>query len=75
MIELDPDRPGTVEIDLPEGRKRQPCLDLDDLRRLAALARILEEATGRSQDVEFGFRPDGALFVFQVRRVVPRRPR
>ena len=39
------------------------------------LARILEEATGRAQDVEFGFTEDGALVVFQARRVVARTGR
>ena len=73
-IELDPERDGTVEVELPESRRRQLCLEPGELRRLAELALVLEESTGRSQDVEFGFRPDGTLFVFQVRRVVPRRP-
>jgi pyruvate,water dikinase len=75
MIVLDPDRAGTVESEVPADRAGRPCLDGDDLGRLAELARVLEEATGRSQDVEFGFREDGTLMVFQVRRVVPRRPR
>lgn len=72
MIVLDTDRPGTLEADIPPDRLDRPCLDTDDLGRLAALARALEEATGRSQDVEFGFSEDGTLLVFQVRRVVPR---
>jgi len=72
-LALDPDRPGTVEVALPEKQADRPCLDAADLARLAELARAIEEATGRDQDVEFGFDDAGALVVFQVRRVV--RPR
>ena len=46
-------------------------LSEEELVLLAKLARSLEEATGRSQDVEFGFDPEGNLLLFQVRRVVP----
>jgi hypothetical protein len=30
--------------------------------------------TGRAQDIEFGFDHSGGLVVFQLRRIVPRRP-
>jgi len=73
-IVLDPERTGTVEEPLPESLNGRPCLEPEDLRRLAELARNLETATGRGQDVEFGFTEGGDLMVFQVRRVMtPRR--
>ena len=72
-ITLDPEKPGTMEETIPAEMAQRPCLDSDDLSRLASLARALEEATGRSQDVEFGFAADGTLMVFQVRRVVSGR--
>jgi phosphoenolpyruvate synthase/pyruvate phosphate dikinase len=72
-IELAPTGMGTVEIPLPSEQRERPCLSADDLRRVAALARSLEEVTGRAQDVEFGFDHDGGLIVFQMRRIVPRR--
>jgi phosphohistidine swiveling domain-containing protein len=72
-IVLDPGRTGTVEEPLPESLKGRPCLDQENLRRLAELARNLETATGRGQDVEFGFTESGDLMVFQVRRVMPPR--
>ena len=71
-IELAREGIGTVEIPLAPAQRGTPCLGRDDLRSLAALARELEEATGRAQDVEFGVDEDG-LVVFQVRRIVPRR--
>ncbi len=71
-LALDPSGTGTVEAPLPPDRIGQPCLDARDLARLAALAGALEAATGRAQDVEFGVDDDGALVVFQVRRLVPR---
>jgi pyruvate, water dikinase len=64
---------GTVEVALPPELQGRPCLSASDLTRLAELARTLEDVTGRAQDVEFGFDPDGALVVFQMRRIVFRR--
>ncbi|MBD3867152.1 MAG: hypothetical protein IFK94_03420 [Acidobacteria bacterium] len=75
MIVLDPDRTGTVEGEVPDGRKGLPCLDFAELKRLAELACCLENATGRGQDVEFGFTEQGDLMVFQVRRVMQYRPK
>lgn len=75
MIVLDPDRTGTVESAVPHRRRQLPCLGEGDLTRLAELARSLENATGRGQDVEFGFTEQGDLAVFQVRRVMQYRPR
>jgi pyruvate,water dikinase len=73
MIVLDPDRTGTVERAVPEQQRGQPCLGVKELARLAELARSLENATGRGQDVEFGFSEQGDLMVFQVRRVMQYR--
>jgi len=72
-IELAAQGMGTVEVPLPPELVGRPCLDTDELARLAALARALEDMTGRAQDVEFGFDHDGGLVVFQMRRIVPRR--
>lgn len=72
-IELDPTGTGTREVPLSDQQTGRPCLDADDLRRLASLALALERGTGRSQDVEFGFDAEGTLFVFQTRRIVPGR--
>ena len=73
MIVLDPDRTGTVERAVPEQQRGRPCLGVKELARLAELARSLENATGRGQDVEFGFTKQGDLMVFQVRRVMQYR--
>ncbi|HEX6850567.1 MAG TPA: PEP/pyruvate-binding domain-containing protein [Candidatus Polarisedimenticolaceae bacterium] len=73
QIILDPAGLGTVEVPLPRERLGLPCLSTGDLSRLAALAQSLEAATGRAQDVEFGFGPDDELVVFQIRRIVPHR--
>lgn len=72
-IELAPRGIGTVEVPLSPGERERGCLTGPELARLAELARRLEEVTGRAQDIEFGFEPDGDLVLFQVRRVVPRR--
>lgn len=72
-IALSPQGMGTLEVALGDDQRGRPCLTAGQLERLAALARRLEEVTGRAQDVEFGFDEDGALVVFQMRRIVPRR--
>jgi pyruvate,water dikinase len=72
-IELAPHAMGTVAVPLPPELRGRPCLTAPELAQVAALARALEDATGRAQDVEFGFDGDGSLVVFQVRRIVPRR--
>ncbi len=72
---LDPERPGTVEERLPPALAGRPCLDAGDLVRLAEVARALEGAAGRAQDVEFGFDENDDLVVFQVRRLVAAPPR
>jgi pyruvate,water dikinase len=72
-IELAAEGMGTVEVPLgPEWSDRR-CLNPSQLARLADLARTLEAATGRAQDVEFGFDRNDELVVFQLRRIVPRR--
>lgn len=72
-IMLDPDGTGTLEVPLDSGQAGRPTLTTDDIDRLAELARVLETATGRAQDVEFGLADDGTLVVFQVRRVATAR--
>jgi len=69
-IVLDPERRGTISVDLSPEEHARPCLDAQQLRQLARLARNLEEGTGVAQDVEFGFDASGLLHVFQVRPVV-----
>jgi len=73
-IELSPQGMGTVEVPLSNDERGRPCLTAVELTRVAELARALEEVTGRAQDVEFGFDHEGGLVVFQMRRIVPRRP-
>ncbi len=73
QVVLDRRGPGTVEQAVPATRRRRRCLEDGDLSRLAELARSLDAATGRGQDVEFGFDRTGCLWVFQVRRAAGRR--
>jgi pyruvate,water dikinase len=73
-IELAPQGMGTVEVPLSAEQRGRPCLTAAELAEVAGLARALEDVTGRAQDIEFGFDHSGALVVFQLRRIVPRRP-
>ena len=73
-IEVAPHGIGTVEVPLPPDQRGRSCLTASELVRVAALARALEDMTGRAQDIEFGFDHGGGLVIFQLRRIVPRRP-
>lgn len=73
-IELAPQGMGTVEVPLDAEQRGRPCLTAAELAKVARLARALEDVTGRAQDIEFGFDHSGGLVVFQLRRIVPRRP-
>jgi pyruvate,water dikinase len=72
-IALDPGGTGTKEVPLDADQVGRTSLTNEEVGRLAELARVLEAATGRAQDVEFGFTDDGTLVVFQVRRVATAR--
>lgn len=73
QIVLDPDGTGTMEVAVEADQAGRPSLTHGEVERLGELARVLEAATGRAQDVEFGFTGDGTLVVFQVRRVATAR--
>jgi pyruvate,water dikinase len=59
---------GVREAPLPEARGAAQTLDEEQLARLAAVGRDLEERLGRPQDIEWAIE-DGELFVLQARPV------
>jgi pyruvate,water dikinase len=59
---------GIRELPLEPERGAAPKLDEDQLRRLAAVGRDLEERLGRPQDIEWAIE-DGELYVLQARPV------
>ena len=64
----------TEEVGLDVGLRPQSLDEYIGQDRVKENLRILlEAATGRAQDVEFGFTGDGTLVVFQVRRVATAR--
>jgi pyruvate,water dikinase len=50
----------------PERRAR-PCLESDEVARLAELGRGVERHYGRPQDLEWAIDRDGTLFLLQAR--------
>ena len=68
QIVPDPERRGTLAVELPARLRGRPCLDETRLERLADLARRIDEIEARSMDVEFGFDEEGGLVLFQLRR-------
>ena len=63
----DPERRGTVAVELSDAERDSPCLGESELARLAELARHLEERGAGPRQIEFGFDDDGGLWVFQAR--------
>jgi pyruvate,water dikinase len=59
---------GIRELPLEPERGAAPKLDEDQLRKLAAVGRDLEERLGRPQDIEWAIE-DGELYVLQARPV------
>jgi pyruvate,water dikinase len=68
QIVADPERRGTLAVELPARLRGRPCLDEPRLERLAELARRIDEIEARAMDVEFGFDEEGGLLLFQLRR-------
>jgi pyruvate,water dikinase len=67
-IILDPERRGTLAVDLSPELRSRLCLDDGQLSRLAELARRIDKYETGPMDVEFGFDEEGALVLFQIRR-------
>jgi pyruvate,water dikinase len=74
------DGQGAVRVEVPEGRRELPCLDLAALETLVDVARRVERYFGSAQDIEWAIARGGelpsSLFVLQTRPVTtkPKRP-
>jgi pyruvate,water dikinase len=71
QIVPDPERRGTMTVDLPDTLRGRLCLDKGEIARLAELAIRLEASQSGPMNVEFGFDEEGELVLFQARRIVP----
>lgn len=64
----DPDDGGTLVRPVPQELRGRPCLEPDEIERLAALGREIERHFGRPQDVEWAIdRAGGEIFLLQAR--------
>ncbi len=61
----------TVHSDVPKDRQDQPCLTEQEIKRLAEIARTIEEHYGKAQDIEFAIDRDlqfpQSVFIVQSR--------
>ena len=62
-------RTGLAELDVPEARREEPCLDDATLERLVEAGERLEQAFEAPQDVEFTVGTEGQLYFLQTRPV------
>jgi pyruvate,water dikinase len=67
----DPETGKTVHGNVPKDRQEQPCLTNEEIRRLAEIARSIEEHYGKAQDIEFAVDRDlsfpESVFITQSR--------
>jgi pyruvate,water dikinase len=76
-MKLVPKVSGGLEwIEVPEKLRNQPCLNSDQIEKLAQTALIIERYKKRPQDVEWAFNKDGKLFILQARplNIRPKEP-
>jgi pyruvate,water dikinase len=61
----------TIHADVPPERQKQPCLTDKEIKRLAEIARTIEEHYGKAQDIEFAVDRDltfpESVFITQSR--------
>ena len=61
-------RSGTRRVEVPEEEAELPCLDEEQVQKLARLAVEIEELYGRPQDIEWAYH-GGSLYVLQSRAI------
>jgi len=63
----DPERSETVLREVEPERRARPCLEPDEVARLAEIGRDVEHHYGTPQDVEWAIDHGGEIFVLQAR--------
>ncbi|MGQ9551230.1 MAG: phosphoenolpyruvate synthase [Candidatus Bathycorpusculaceae bacterium] len=67
----DPVSGKTIHVEVPADRQEQPCLNDEEILRLAELARTIEKHYGKAQDIEWAIDADLAfpenIFIVQSR--------
>jgi pyruvate,water dikinase len=64
-----PEGRGAIRVEVPTEQRDAPCLDVEQLRALAEVARRVERHFGSHQDVEWAIDRDGVVHVLQSRPV------
>jgi pyruvate, water dikinase len=67
MFALDPATSATGLVDVPVGRRSEPCVSADEVRALVELAKRIESHRGAPQDIEWAIAENGDIRVLQVR--------
>jgi len=67
----DPNTGKTVHVDVPIERQAQPCINNDEILKLAELAKHIEQHYGKAQDIEWAIDSDlpfpKSIFIVQSR--------
>jgi pyruvate,water dikinase len=54
----DPKTGETVHLDVPEDKQKQPCVDEEEILKLAGMAKRIEQHYGNAQDIEWAIDKD-----------------
>jgi pyruvate,water dikinase len=54
----DPNTGETVHLDVPKGKQKQPCINEEEILKLAELAKQIEQHYGKAQDIEWAIDKD-----------------
>jgi pyruvate,water dikinase len=67
----DPDTGNTVHLDVPEEMQKEPCINGDEILRLAEQANVIEKHYGKAMDIEWAIDKDltypKSVFIVQAR--------
>jgi pyruvate,water dikinase len=67
----DPETGKTVHSDVPEDKQTEPCINGDEILKLAELAKLIEQHYGKAMDIEWAIDEDLSfpknIFVVQAR--------
>jgi pyruvate,water dikinase len=64
---FDPSIQGTTLADVPTDLQQKPCVSDEEMIQLAQLGKRMEQAMGKSQDIEWAIGPDRQIYLLQAR--------
>jgi phosphoenolpyruvate synthase/pyruvate phosphate dikinase len=64
---FDPSAQGTTLAEVPSSEREKPCVSDEEMLELAQLGVRMEQAMGKTQDIEWAIGPDRQIYMLQAR--------